>query len=120
MSASGPPKRVRAPSVVTAPTGRAGQESCTLILVHQAGDKLLLRLNTCRKPIANKYCEGKMKSTLKRELNRPEIVKAEAVEMNCEGAVCEGCYPRLSRGRRIDRMGSRDVTGGGMTFGESS
>ena len=44
------------------------EESCTLILVHQVGDKLLLRLNICGKPIANKYCEGKMKSTLKREL----------------------------------------------------
>ena len=44
------------------------EESCTLILVHQVGDKLLLRLNICGKPIANKYCEGKMKSTLEREL----------------------------------------------------
>ena len=44
------------------------EESCTLILVHQAGDKLLLRLNISRKPIANKYCEGKMKSTLERKL----------------------------------------------------
>jgi hypothetical protein len=31
------------------------------------GDKLLLRLNIYGKPIANKYCEGKMKRTLKRE-----------------------------------------------------
>jgi hypothetical protein len=68
VSTSGPPKRVRAPSVVTVLTGRAGKESCTLILVHKSGDKLLLSLNICRKPIANKYCEGKMKSTLKREL----------------------------------------------------
>ena len=30
------------------------------------GDKLLLRLNIYGKPIANKYCEGKMKSSLKR------------------------------------------------------
>ena len=68
MSTSGPPKRVRAPSVVTLPTGLVIEESRTLILVRKAGDKLLLRLNTCRKPIANKYCEGKMKSTLEREL----------------------------------------------------
>ena len=60
------PKRVRAPSVVSDGNWRVFEESCTLILVHQAGDKLLLRLNTCGKPIANKYCEGKMKSTLKR------------------------------------------------------
>ena len=62
----GPPKRVRAPSVVSDGTWLVLEESCTLILVHQVGDKLLLRLNTCGKPIANKYCEGKMKSTLKR------------------------------------------------------
>ena len=68
MSSSGPPKRVRAPSVVLYLTGLVAQESCTLILVHKAGDKLLLRLNICRKPIANKYCEGKMKSTLERLL----------------------------------------------------
>jgi len=30
------------------------------------GDKLLLRLNIYRRPIAYKYCEGKMKRTLKR------------------------------------------------------
>ena len=60
------PKRVRAPSVVSDPTWLCYEESCTLILVHQVGDKLLLRLNICGKPIANKYCEGKMKSTLKR------------------------------------------------------
>ena len=68
VSTIGPPKRVIAPSVVSLPTGPDSKESCTLILVHKAGDRLLLRLNICRKPIANKYCEGKMKSTLKREL----------------------------------------------------
>ena len=61
-----PPKRVRAPSVVSDCTVSSYEESCTLILVHQAGDKLLLRLNISGRPIANKYCEGKMKSTLKR------------------------------------------------------
>ena len=68
MTMSGPPKRVKAPSVVSLLTGPGNNESCTLILVHKVGDRLLLRLNICRKPIANKYCEGKMKSTLKREL----------------------------------------------------
>jgi hypothetical protein len=68
MSTSGLPKRVKAPSVVSLLTWLRFEESCTLILVHKAGDRLLLRLNICRKPIANKYCEGKMKSTLKREL----------------------------------------------------
>jgi len=32
------------------------------------GDRLLPRLNNDERPIANKYCEGKMQSTLKREL----------------------------------------------------
>ena len=41
------------------------------------GDKLLLRLNIYGKPIANKYCEGKMKRTLKRELKGLEIAKRE-------------------------------------------
>ena len=68
MSTSGPPKRVRAPSVVSSLVRLGPEESCTLILVHKAGDKLLLRLNICGKPIANKYCEGKMKSTLERKL----------------------------------------------------
>ena len=31
------------------------------------GDNLLPRLNICERPIANKYREGKLKSTLKRE-----------------------------------------------------
>ena len=33
------------------------------------GGKFHLRLNNGKRPIANKYREGKMKSTLKRELN---------------------------------------------------
>lgn len=33
------------------------------------GGKFHLKLNTGERPIANKYREGKMKRTLKRELN---------------------------------------------------
>ena len=40
----------------------------------------LLKLNIGERPIANKYCEGKMKSTLKRELKARETVKREAIE----------------------------------------
>ena len=43
-------------------------ESSSLGLELKVGDKLLPRLNMDGKPIANKYCEGKMKRTLKREL----------------------------------------------------
>jgi hypothetical protein len=37
------------------------------------GGKFHLMLNMGEKPIANKYCEGKMKRTLKRELKVLEI-----------------------------------------------
>ena len=51
----------------------------------KTGGKRHLRLNTGRRPIANKYCEGKMKSTLKRESKGPEIVKREAIETGWRG-----------------------------------
>ena len=41
------------------------------------GGKFLLKLNIDKRPIANKYREGKMKRTLKRGLKLPEIVKRE-------------------------------------------
>jgi len=44
------------------------EESGCLGLQPKMGGKLLLKLNIDGKPIANKYCEGKMKRTLKREL----------------------------------------------------
>ena len=44
-------------------------ESCCLIVQHKVGGKLLLRLNIAMRPIANKYREGKLKSTLNRESN---------------------------------------------------
>lgn len=44
------------------------------------GGKFHLKLNIGTRPIANKYCEGKMKSTLKRELKAREIVKREPIE----------------------------------------
>jgi len=43
-------------------------ESSFLGLKLKSGDKLLPRLNIDEKPIANKYCEGKMKRTLERGL----------------------------------------------------
>ena len=44
------------------------------------GGKFHLKLNIGERPIANKYREGKMKRTLKRELKVLEIVKREALE----------------------------------------
>ena len=46
------------------------------------GGKFHLKLNIGTRPIANKYCEGKMKSTLKRELKVRETVKREAIEVS--------------------------------------
>ena len=44
------------------------------------GGKFHLKLNIGERPIANKYREGKMKRTLKRELKVREIVEREAIE----------------------------------------
>jgi len=44
-------------------------ESGCLGLQPKMGGKLHLKLNIDERPIANKYREGKMKRTLKRELN---------------------------------------------------
>ena len=41
------------------------------------GGKFHLKLNIDKRPIANKYREGKMKRTLKRELKVLEIVNRE-------------------------------------------
>ena len=43
------------------------------------GGKSHLRLNTGERPIANKYREGKMKRTLKRELKVREIAERETL-----------------------------------------
>ena len=42
------------------------------------GGKFHLKLNMNLRPIAIKYHEGKVKSTLKRELKVPEIAEREA------------------------------------------
>jgi hypothetical protein len=44
------------------------------------GGKRLLKLNIDVRPIAHKYREGKMKSTLERELKVPEHAQREANE----------------------------------------
>ena len=45
------------------------------------GGKFHLKLNIGERPIANKYREGKMKSTLERELTVREIVGRETIEV---------------------------------------
>ena len=51
------------------------------------GGKFHLKLNTCGRPIENKYCEGKMKRTLKRELKVPEIADREANRISSTGLI---------------------------------
>ena len=57
-------------------------ESGCLGMQPKMGGKFHLKLNIGTRPIANKYCEGKMKSTLKRELKVRETVKREAIEVS--------------------------------------
>ena len=49
------------------------------------GGKFHLKLNIGERPIANKYREGKMKRTLKRELKVLEIVEREAIDTSYAG-----------------------------------
>ena len=53
-------------------------ESGCLGMQPKMGGRLLLKLNIGTRPIANKYREGKMKSTLKRKLRVRETVSREA------------------------------------------
>ncbi|KAL6744859.1 hypothetical protein V8C86DRAFT_1803006, partial [Haematococcus lacustris] len=66
----GASERVRTPSALSLATSRGVfHESGCLRMQPKIGGKSLLRLNIGERPIANKYREGKMKRTLKRELN---------------------------------------------------
>jgi hypothetical protein len=57
------------------------------------GGKFHLKLNIGGRPIANKYREGKMKRTLKRELKVPEIEPMEPLgsSVGC-GALISSIY----------------------------
>ena len=55
------------PLLATGGVLRASSESGCLGMQPKAGGKLHLRLNTGTSPIADKYREGKLKRTLKRE-----------------------------------------------------
>ena len=58
------------------------------------GGKFHLKLNIGSRPIANKYHEGKVKRTLKRELKVPEIAKKEANETS---SLQQDCYCLVGR-----------------------
>ena len=71
--------RVRFPSLSAVLRARCMfRESRSLGLERKLGGKLHLKLNIGSSPIANKYHEGKVKRTLKRELKVPEIAEREA------------------------------------------
>ena len=63
------------------------------------GGKFHLKLNIGERPIANKYREGKMKSTLERELTVREIVERETIEVR--RACCDSALVRQSVLRTI-------------------
>ena len=66
------------------------------------GGKFHLKLNIGSRPIANKYHEGKMKRTLKRELKVPEIAEREANGTSFLGEIV-ACY---IDGLAVHRKGS--------------
>ncbi len=69
------PVSLNTPAVRQAPI-----ESRSLEVERKIGGNFHLKLNIGSRPIANKYREGKVKRTLKRELKVPEIAKREANE----------------------------------------
>jgi hypothetical protein len=78
------------------------------------GGKFHLKLNTGTRPIANKYREGKMKSTLKRESKAREAVKMETIEVSSACSVIN-LVPHHVWVRRVHLPGGRvsiSLTGG--------
>ena len=64
------------------------RESRSSGLERKSGGKFHLKLNIGSRPIANKYHEGKVKRTLKRELKVPEIAEREANGTRCSCGDC--------------------------------
>lgn len=56
-----------------------------MVLQYKVGGIFLLRLNISDRPIGNKYLEGKLKRTLKRELKLPETVVVEGLTVTFVG-----------------------------------
>jgi hypothetical protein len=94
------------------PLRGAFKESGCLGMQPKMGGKFHLKLNIGTRPIAHKYCEGKMKSTLKRELKARETVKREPIEASkCLGRnqpSTESARMHAQRKRRVFAVGSGD------------
>ena len=83
------PKRVKLPSFKHDLYLRpAFYESCSLELEWKWGGEFHLKLNTDLRPIVHKYRKGKMKRTLERLLNVPEITVAKASASTCAVGDC--------------------------------
>ena len=64
-----------------------------MIVGRKSGGKFHLKLNMGSRPIANKYHEGKVKRTLKRELKVPEIAERKANGTSLLGEIVAGFRP---------------------------
>ena len=80
-------------------------ESRSSGLERKLGGKFHLKLNIGSKPIANKYHEGKMKRTLKRELKVPELAERKAdgtsfclVQIAAHHSDCSSCQRKWRGG----------------------
>jgi len=128
----GPPERVIAPYHGCA---HDGAKHCTLVesaclgMHAKVRGTSLVRLNTAARPIANKYCEGKLKTTAKAESkemkpgggNRRALASASCV-IKClrgEGVCVRVRFGVLERGRPLVALAlhSRAFASGTMGFG---
>ena len=100
----GTSERVIAPCVAESPRAATvfGESGC-LGVQPKVGGKLHLKPNSGTRPIANKYHEGKVKSTLERELKRPRN--------RWEGNACSRTGPRRVQGAAGGRPRGRHRLG---------
>ena len=108
----GTSERVIAPCVAESPTAATvfGESGC-LGVQPKVGGKLHLKPNNGTRPIANKYHEGKVKSTLERELKRPRN--------RWEGNACSRTGPRRVQGAARSRACRRHPRGSSVRGGLS-
>ena len=90
--------------------GQASESSCLGVQL-KGGGKEHRRLNMSERPIADKYCEGKMKRTLKRELKGLEIVEREALGGEERPGLARPGVCRVAGCGLLRRSGERNSTG---------